>query len=148
MSRYTQAIREARERNGALLDALRTLQQIDGYISGEAMTELADAFSLPVAQVYETASFYSMLHMRPVPENTIEVCKNAPCHIAGAAQVIEALEKALGIRVGEATADGKIALRYTECIGQCQSGPSVVVNGRLYGQMTAQKVRDMLSELN
>lgn len=147
MEKYANVIAGVKSGSGALLDAIRAAQDLDGYLTEEAMEELARGFDVPVAQVYETASFYSMIRFRPGARNLVEVCKNAPCHVAGAGAVVEALEKGLGVRMGESTPDGKVALRFTECIGQCQSAPSVVVNGKLFQSVNPAQVTDILQTL-
>lgn len=147
MGKYAKSIEAVRNDSGNLLDAILAAQAVDGYLTEEAMCELAEAFGLAPAQVYETASFYSMIRFTPAGKTVIQVCRNAPCHVAGAVDTIEAIEKALGVKMGESTPDGRYTLEYTECVGQCQDSPSVVVNGELHSQVTADKVPALLKEI-
>lgn len=135
------------QQGGALLNALRECQKECGHLTPAHLTALAAHFNKSLAEVYETASFYSMLHFRPAGKYVIEICRSAPCHVAGAAQTIRALEEQLGIRMGETTADGQISLRFTECIGQCQNGPSVLVNGKLHANVTQDRVPELLEQI-
>jgi NADH-quinone oxidoreductase subunit E len=79
-------------------------------------------------------------------KNVIRICESAPCHVAGAAEVIAALEKELGIKMGETTLDGKFTLELCECVGQCQATPVITVNSKPYGDMTPEKVSGVLAE--
>lgn len=132
---------------GALLDALTVRQREKNFLSLSDIEEIARAFGISTAQVYETASFYSMLRFQPSGKIVIEVCRSAPCHVAGAANTIRALEEHLGISMGESTGDGRFELRFTECIGQCQNGSSVLVNGRLHTCITAERVPELLEQI-
>lgn len=139
-------IKTAKQTSHNLLDSLLALQAQDGYLTPEGLEALAKARRVPAAQIYDAASFYSMLRFSPPGKVRIQICRGAPCHVAGAAEVITALEKALGIQMGESTPDGQYALAYTECIGQCQASPSLLVNGRLYTDMSATKVTELLNK--
>lgn len=129
-----------------LLNAMHAVQDKEGYLSQEALASLAQEFGVTKATIYDTASFYSMLRFSPQAKVNISICRGAPCHVAGADAVIEALEATLDIKVGGSTPDGKYSLRYTECLGQCQSSPTLLVNGELHTDMTPEKVKAMLTK--
>jgi len=86
-----------------------------------------------------------MIKLAP-PEGKTEIliCRGAPCHVAGSTEVIETVEKMLGIKVGETTKDGKYFFGYTECLGQCQAAPSLEINRTLYTDLTPEKVTALL----
>lgn len=133
---YERIIAEAREQGG-IHDAMLALQAKEGYLTEEAILALAKAFDMFPSQVYEAASFYSMIRLTPAEGMTeIAICRGAPCHIAGAYDVIRALENELGISIGNATKDGKYVLKYVECQGQCQGAPTLVINGKIYTGVT------------
>ena len=113
---------------------MKQLQSVRGYLTPGDIMVLAEEFSMTTTQLYETASFYQMLRFRPTARYVIQICRSAPCHVAGAASVIESLEHVLGISMGE-------------CIGQCQGGPSLLVNGTPYTGVTAEKVEEFLQEI-
>ncbi len=133
------------QKTGGILDAMLALQEKEGYLTEKAIEALASEYHMYPSQVYETASFYSMIRLAPV-EGMVEIaiCQSAPCHIAGAPAVIERLEKELGISMGMATEDGKYVLKYIACQGQCQSSPAVVINGVLHKNVTPDSVMDLL----
>lgn len=132
---------------GGILDVMLALQEKDGYLTPEAVEALAKAFNMFPSEVYDTASFYSMIKLtHPEGKTEILICRGAPCHVAGSTEVISAIEKALGIEIGGTTPDGKYSFEFTECIGQCQSSPSVLINGKLYTDMTDTKITDILKK--
>jgi len=147
MEKYKDTISLVQKKEGSLLDAIIAVQELYGYVSETAMGALAQAFKIAPTQVYETASFYSMIRFAPVGRIIIKVCHNAPCHVAGAGKTIAALENALGIQMGETTKDGKYSLEYTECIGQCQASPSILINGNTYSNITVDKVPELLKAI-
>jgi NADH-quinone oxidoreductase subunit E len=131
---------------GGILDAMLALQEKDGYLTGEAVEALATAFKMFPAEVYDTATFYSMLRFEPQSITEILICRGAPCHVAGSVEVISAIEKEIGIKIGEKTADGKYVFDYTECLGQCQAAPAVLINGKLYTNVTPEGIPVLLGK--
>jgi len=101
-----------------------------GWLPPEALREVAEALELAPAQVEAVASFYDMLHLKPVGRHIVEVCTNLSCALVGAQQVVEAFERELGVHPGETTEDGAVTLRTVECAGGCGRAPVVVVDGR------------------
>lgn len=142
---YQDIIEEARK-TGGLYDVMLAVQAEEGYLSEPAILSIAEAFEATPSHIYDTASFYSMIHFSPKGEVQIEICRGAPCHVAGSAKVIQAIEHYLGISIGNRTPDGKYSFAYTECIGQCQASPSVLINGKLYTEMDAEKVINILEK--
>ena len=112
----------------ATLPALRLAQERYGWLSPEALREVADALDTTPAYCESVASFYDMFHVRPVGRHLIEVCTNISCALVGAQQVLEALESELGVRAGETTDDGAFTLRTIECAGGCGWGTVVAVD--------------------
>ena len=115
--------------NSAVLPALRLAQEQYGWLSPDALREVADALDLTPAYCHSVASFYDQFHLEPVGERMIEVCTNVSCALYGAQAVLEAFEDELGCRAGETTADGKATLRTIECLGGCSWGTIVAVDG-------------------
>lgn len=132
---------------GGLLEAYHAIQKEFSFIPEEAITEAAKAFSIPVAEAYGVATFYSYFKVGERGRYVIRICESSPCHIAGAAEVVAALEKELGIKMGETTPDGKFTLEYTECVGQCQATPVITVNCQPFGDITADRIPSILSQL-
>lgn len=144
---YAKVITDSREIDGSLLDAMHAVQKIDGYLTEDAILALSEEFESNPTQVYECASFYGMLRFAPPCRVAIQICRNASCHVAGASEVIRAFEDILRISMGETTPDGFYSLEYSECIGQCQSSPTVVINENIYTNMTPDKVREIIKKM-
>ena len=116
-------------RRSALLPALRLAQEQDGYISAEAMAEIAQILGLSTAQVHDTASFYTMFSLKPEGKTVIEVCTTLSCALGGSEGLMKRTCKKLGISPGETTADGKFTVKPVECLAACGGAPAVQVNG-------------------
>lgn len=143
-NKYMNIITTAQE-NGGLLDAMLACQAQDGYLTEDAIHALADAFGMFPASVYETASFYTMLRLAPPAGRTdIRICRGAPCHVAGAPAVIAAIESELGVKIGHATQDGSHFFGYTECLGQCQHSPALLINGKLHTELTPESAVELI----
>jgi NADH-quinone oxidoreductase subunit E len=131
----------------AALPALRLAQEKHGWLSREALEEVADALEVTPAFCYSVASFYDMLHLDPVGRHTIDVCTNLPCALRGAQQVVEAFESELGIRAGETTPDGEITLRAVECLGGCGYATVVAVDDRYRQHVKAETVPEIVEDV-
>lgn len=128
MANYKDIIAAFKDKPGGIIEAYHALQREFNYIPQQAVAEAAKIFGVSEAQAYGVATFYSYLSTEPRGRYIIRVCESAPCHIAGADEVIKAIEKELGIRVGESTPDGKFTFELTQCIGQCQETPVITIN--------------------
>lgn len=131
----------------AVLPALRLAQERFGWLSPEALREVADALDETPAYCESVASFYDMFHLAPVGEHLVEVCTNVSCALVGAQQVLEALEAGLGVRPGETTPDGKVTLRTVECAGGCGWGTVVAVDHRYREPVRPEDVPALVEEL-
>lgn len=127
--------------NADILDALKAAQAGKGYLSEEDICAVAKEYGRYPSEVYETATFYSMLHVGGKAEHVIEVCGSTCCDAAKAADLIAALESEFGLRCGECTADGKWMLRRCECLGRCDTAPNAMVDGTLVTDATIDQLR-------
>jgi len=138
-------ISKHRTRKGALLPILTDIQREVGYIPEAAVIETARALGIPEAKVYSTITFYTLYSTVRKGKNVIRVCESAPCHIKGAPAIVKALENALGIRMGETTRDGLFTLEFSSCIGVCGVAPAIMVNDRVYGNLTPEMIPQILA---
>lgn len=129
---YREIIAKYADVPGGLIEAFHAVQAELSYLPVEAVAEAAKVFNMSTADAYGVASFYSMFSVDARGKNVIRICESAPCHVAGAAEVVAALERELGICMGESTPDGRFALEFTECVGQCQATPVITINGKPY----------------
>jgi NADH-quinone oxidoreductase subunit E len=135
------------ESRSATLPALRLAQERHGWLSPEALREVADALDETPGFCQAVASFYDMFHLEPVGRNLVEVCTNISCALVGAQQVLEAFESELGVRAGETTEDGEFTLRAVECAGGCGWGTVVAVNHRYREPVRPEDVSGIVEEL-
>jgi NADH-quinone oxidoreductase subunit E len=125
-------------RRSAVIAALRATQhQNKGYLTAELMDAVAGYLGLPSIQVYEVATFYSMFETRPVGRVHVSVCTNISCMLCGSDKIVEAVERHLGIKVGESTPDGKFFLkREEECLAACNNAPMMMVDHVYHENLT------------
>ncbi len=135
------------DRKSAVIPALRLVQERYGHLPPEALREVASALGTTPAYCRGIASFYDMFHLAPVGEHVVDVCTNASCALVGAAQVLQAFERELGITAGETTPDGLITLRNAECLGGCGSGTVVSIDERYRQPVRPEDVPAIVEEL-
>lgn len=135
-----------RDKPGGLIEAYHAIQKELNYIPREAVQEAARVFGVSEAQAYGVATFYSYLSVEKRGKYIIRMCESAPCHVAGADELLKALEDTLGIKVGQTTPDGKFTLELTECVGQCQETPVITINSVPYPNMSPDKIAAVLAQ--
>lgn len=131
----------------ALIPICHLAQEQDGWLSPEAVEEVAELVGLFPAEVVGTASFYEMLHTEPVGTYVISVCTNIACMLRGAYELLEHAEEVLGTRPGATTADGVFTLEDAECIADCGRAPCLAVNHRFFGDVTNESFDRLVEDL-
>jgi NADH-quinone oxidoreductase subunit E len=127
-----------------LVPLLQEVQEKFGYLSSEAMLEIARFLQIPKSAVYSVATFYNQFRFTPLGKHHIKVCIGTACHMQGGRVVSEALERELDIEVGGITEDGEFSLDRVACVGCCVLAPVVVIGETIYPRMTALKVEEIL----
>jgi NADH:ubiquinone oxidoreductase subunit E len=132
----------------AVMPALQLAQRENGgWLSPEAIREVADALDLTPAYCLSIASFYDQYYLEPVGRTRIEVCTNVSCGLAGAQQVLEVFERELGISAGSTSDDGAFTLGTIECLGGCGWATVVAIDNRHRLRVTADDVPGIVEEL-
>ncbi len=131
----------------ALLPVCHLAQEQDGWLSPEAVEEVAELIGLFPAEVVGTASFYEMLHTEPVGRYVVSICTNIACMLRGAYELLEHAEQVLGVRPGSTTTDGMFTLEDAECIADCGRAPCLAVNHRFFGDVTGEGFDHLIEEL-
>ena len=133
----------------ATLSALRFAQeQNQGFLTPDLMDAVAEYLRLPSIQVYEVASFYSMLETHPCGRHHVSVCTNISCWLNGGEDILAHCERRLGIKVGESTADRRIFLKQEEeCLAACTGAPMMMVDHVFHEHLTTDKVDRILDAL-
>ena len=140
----SQGVSTRHHRAGDLLVLLKEVQSKFGYLPKEAMTELAESLDMPLNDVYGVASFYSFLSTKPQGRNVIRICNSLPCYLKNSQTIIESVEREIGIKPGETTADGKFSFELTNCIGLCDRAPAMLINNDAHVDLTPEKISQIL----
>lgn len=140
---------EDRKRS-AVIAALHAAQhENEGFLTPELMDAVAAYLDLPKIQVYEVATFYSMFQTKPVGRNDVAICTNISCMLRGADEIIDHVEKKLGCKLGESTADGRVFVKKEEeCLAACCGAPMMMVNHVYHENLTTELVDKILDELD
>ena len=135
-------------KQSAIIPALWTVQHEQGYVTEAAMGEIAHALGLPPSLIEATASFYSMFLTRPEGRHDVVICVNAPCMLRGADEMEAYLQRALGVRSGQTTADGAITWHSTiECLGACGGAPMMQVDHQFEENLTPERIDVIIERL-
>jgi NADH:ubiquinone oxidoreductase subunit E len=127
-----------------LIPILQQVQQAFGYLPEEAMSRIAQFVDVPECTVFGVATFYAQFKFVPLGRNVIKVCRGTGCYVKGAPRILDKLEKELGIKEGETTPDMEYTLETVACFGSCALAPVMVVNDRVYGRVTPDKVKEII----
>ena len=132
----------------ALIPILQKVQSEYRYLPEEILTFVATALNLPPATVYGVATFYAQFSLEPKGKYIVRVCDGTACHVRKNQALIASLKKRLGLSDGQkTTADMRFTLEIVSCIGACALAPAVVIDGKVHGQMTAEKAVKALDAL-
>ena len=127
-----------------LLARLKEAQKESGYVTEEVMTELAESLDLPLHDIYGVASFYSFLSTKPMGRNVIRICKSLPCYLKNYQAIVDSVQKEIGIKPGQTTADGRFSFELTNCIGLCDRAPAMLINDDPHVDLTPGKISQIL----
>lgn len=138
----------ADQKQSAVMACLAIVQQEQGHVSPEAELGIAQYLGMPAMAVHEVTTFYNMFNQRPVGRFKLNVCTNLPCALRNGYGALEHLEKKLGIRMGQTTADGCFTLQQSECLGACADAPVMLVNDRhMCSFMSHERLDALIAEL-
>jgi NADH-quinone oxidoreductase subunit E len=131
----------------ALITILQDIQEAFNYLPKEALTAAGRALGIPASRVYEVATFYNAFSLKPRGEHIVKICMGTACHVRGASAIQDKMERTIGIKPGETSADNKFTLETVNCVGACALGPIVVIDTEYNGQMTMAKVEKIIGKL-
>ena len=134
-------------KRAALLPMLNYAQERNGWVSGDAMVEIAEALDVTPAYVHSVASFYTMYNRRPVGRYLIQVCTNISCHLCGGEEVLDAFLEGADVGVGETSDDGLFTVMEVECLGACGFATVVQINDEYLEDVTPEDVPEILDRL-
>jgi NADH-quinone oxidoreductase subunit E len=132
------------QRRAAVSEALLIVQESRGWVSDESVADVAEILGMSVAEVEGIATFYELIFRRPVGKHVIMLCDSVSCWITGEQRILSHLTKRLGIGYGETTPDGRFTLLPVGCLGACDAGPAMMIDGMLYDHLTPERADEIL----
>jgi len=142
--RFTEMLTHYPSKRSVLVPTLLYAQDEVGYLSDEAITEIAQRLELKELDVRNVISYYSMLTTKPRGKYNVQICTNIACILRGADNLYQHCQKTLGIRHKQITPDGQFSLEEVECIGACSWAPAMQVNYDFHENLTAEKIDTIL----
>lgn len=131
---------------GFLIQTLHKAQEIFGYLPLDLQHFVADKLGLHLSEVNGVISFYSFFTDQPVGRYKINICTGTACFVKGAGQIVEEFKRYLNLEVGETSRDRKFSLGALRCVGACSLAPVVMVNEKVYGNVTAKMVPEIIDD--
>lgn len=130
-----------------LVKALQDIQDEKGYLSEKELKKLSIEKGIPGTNIFSVSTFYSQFKLEKPAKHTIYVCTGTACHVKGSSPLIKFLEQTLGIKAGETTKNGLVALETVNCIGACAKAPAIMINDKVYGKVTNQMIVKLIEKL-
>jgi NADH-quinone oxidoreductase subunit E len=134
-------------KRSAILPLMFIVQRERGYLDTPGVAYLADRLGVRITDIWEVATFYSMINTKPVGKYHIQVCKTLSCKIMGAGGITQRCSERLGIKPGETSPDGRFTLSEVECLGSCGTAPMFQIGFDFYEDLTPERVDDILDGL-
>jgi len=135
-----------KRKKSALIGILQDIQAEYNYLPEEALGLVKKRLSIPLINILSVATFYNIFTLKPRGRHLINVCTGTACHVKGAGKILERLERELGIKTGEATADLKFSLETVHCVGCCSLAPVMRVDSDTYGDLRQDKAIKILKK--
>ncbi|OAT85717.1 NADH-quinone oxidoreductase subunit NuoE [Desulfotomaculum copahuensis] len=133
-----------RDQPAALIQVLHRAQEMHGYLPREVLKEISAALNVPLSKVYGVVSFYSFFTTSPKGRHQISLCKGTACYVRGTNQLLDQLERELGLKPGETTADGEFSLSVVRCLGACGLGPVMMIDDDVYARVVPERLAQIL----
>lgn len=139
-------MKENKNKKGALMMVLHKAQSTFGYLPNEIQEMISREMKIPVSEIYGVITFYSQFTLVPKGEYDIGICLGTACYVRGAQEILDEIEKELGITVGQTTPDRKFSISGTRCLGACGLAPVIVVNDDVHGRLKPEDIKDVLNK--
>lgn len=146
MKELLACIQKHKGEHGALMPILHEAQNIYGYLPAEVQTVIAEELDIPLSEVYGVTTFYSQFTLNPKGKHRISVCLGTACYVKGSDKILAEVERELGIRCGECTADRTFSIDNCRCVGACGLAPVMLVDDDVYGKITPSDVKGILDK--
>jgi NADH-quinone oxidoreductase subunit E len=128
----------------SLIAILQDMQNEFRYLPKQALVETGNHLDMPLARIYEVATFYNAFSLKPRGKYLVEVCAGTACHVKGGFNLLEKLERELNIKCGQTTEDGTFTLEQVRCLGCCSLAPVVRIDNNIHAYLTQDKIPRIL----
>ena len=145
-AKFIQIVQKGLQNKAGLIALLQEIQETYGYISQEAIAELAKELKISESHVYGVATFYAQFRFEEPGRHKISVCKGTSCFVMGSGGLLELLEDKLGITSGHTTIDARYSLEAVYCLGCCAISPVISVDDKVYGNVTPNDIDKILKK--
>ena len=139
---------EYKSQRGAVIPVLQKAQEIYGWLPAQVLEVIAKEMNVPLSQVYGVVTFYSQFYLTRRGRHIIRQCDGTACHVRGAATIVNAVEKHLGIEAGETTPDFRYTFEVVYCLGSCGLAPVAMVDDRVVGHLVPEKLISIVDALD
>ncbi|MFA5105215.1 MAG: NADH-quinone oxidoreductase subunit NuoE [Candidatus Margulisiibacteriota bacterium] len=143
---YIGSIKTTEHRDSYLIAVLHKAQDLFGYVSQEVMDEISLSMSIPTAHIWGVVTFYHYFSLLPKGKHAISVCMGTACYVKGAEKILKAIKEHLKIEIGQTTTDGVFTLQEARCLGACGLAPVVMIDEKIYGNVTEKNAVSILKE--
>lgn len=140
-------LKEHNYQESALLEILHQAQEIYGYLDKDLLMDISGSLNLPPSHIYGVVTFYSFFKLKKSGEHVVTGCLGTACYVRGVEQIMEAIEEEFDLKRGGSTADGKLSLLLTRCIGACAMAPNIVVDDQVIGKATKENVIEKIKQV-
>jgi len=144
LRKYMEGMKKTSHPESNLIAILHKAQNLFGYLNKETMDEISVSMNIPTAHIWGVATFYHYFNLKPKGKNTISVCLGTACYVKGAEEVLDAIKDELKINIGETSEDKLFTLQETRCLGACGLAPVIMINDKIYGELTPKKVVEII----
>jgi NADH-quinone oxidoreductase subunit E len=139
-----QIINKHQGKASSLIQVLIEIQNQNHWLPKEVLDKISKKLEVPLTRVMQIATFYKTFSLIPKGRNEVHVCTGSSCHARGSARLLDAVQDLIGIRPGETDSDSKFSLETSNCLGCCNLGPEIIINGKHHARLTPAKVEDVL----
>ncbi len=144
--RIDQIIDKHQGQAGSLIQVLLEIQSLNHWLPKEVLDRVSMKLGVPLSRVMQTVTFYKTFSLIPKGRNEVQVCTGSSCNVRGSARLLDAVQDLIGIRPGETDSDSKFSLETCNCLGCCNLGPEIIINGKHHGRMTPAKAEEVLKD--
>lgn len=146
LKEYISSVKDKKHGDSYLIAVLHKAQDLFGYVSREVMDEISLEMNIPTAHIWGVATFYHYFSLSPKGKHTVSVCMGTACYVKGADKVLQAIKDHLKIGIGETSKDGVFTLQEARCLGACGLAPVVMIDDKIYGNVTEKTAVSILEE--